>query len=83
MKCPYCNNEMIIGKIELYSNPPGFITQKFISEEQLNKTLGRKLKETVQEVMTGISMNDSIILNNNEKAYYCDACRIGFVEFKS
>lgn len=81
MNCPYCSKEMEIGKIEINSSPTGFISQKFITQDQLDKTFGRKLKETIQEVTTGISMNESFNLKNSKKAYYCESCTIVLAEF--
>ena len=32
MNCPYCNNEMELGKVEMTSSRPGYIKQTFKTE---------------------------------------------------
>ena len=45
MNCPYCNNEMELGKVEMTSSPPGYIKQTFKTEYELQKGLVEKSKK--------------------------------------
>lgn len=81
MNCPYCSNEMELGKVESFSSSPGYIQQKFVSEYESQKRLATKIKEFVQEISMGV-MKESISLKNCETAYYCDQCKKVFAEYE-
>ena len=82
MNCPYCKNEMELGKVEMISSPPGYIKQTFKNEYELQKGFLEKVKETVMQIRMGINMNNNnISLKNSEKAYWCECCSVVFAEF--
>ena len=81
MNCPYCNIEMELGKVEMISRPPGYITQTFKTEYELQMGFVKKIKETVQQIKMGIINNNNISLKNSEKAYWCECCSKVFAEF--
>lgn len=81
MNCPYCNNEMELGKVEMVSSSPGYIKQTFIPEYELQKGFVENIKETFREIISGIMVDHSISLKNNEKAYYCECCGKVFAEY--
>lgn len=83
MNCPHCNREMELGKMEMISSPPGYISSTFIPQTELDKKLGDKVFEAIQEICKGeVSTGSKIPMKNLQKAYYCSSCGKAFVEFE-
>lgn len=81
MNCPYCQNEVIPGRVN--STASGFepVQHVFLTEEEANKGFMDLIKETVQEIRMGCAVEYGVQLRTNEVAYYCEECGKVFAEY--